>query len=174
MLTVFWESQGPVLEHYEERGTTINSAWYSEKLTDRLQFQANAEDYCRQVLCCCTTMPVHILLRTFAEALWKLKFEVMAHPPYSPDLAPSDYHLFGLLKEALSGRRFTSDQELKETVHACGSLPSRKPSFRRASGSLYNKDLQPAARGPPAALGRVLCSPGRVFHKIECVMNIEA
>ena len=51
------------------------------------------------------------------ETLQKLKSEVLAHPPYSPDLAPPDYHLFGPLKEALSGRRFTSDQELKEAVH---------------------------------------------------------
>ena len=53
-----------------------------------------------------------------AETLRKLKFEVMAHPPCSPDLALSDYHLFGPLKEALRGRRFTSDQEVKEAVHA--------------------------------------------------------
>jgi len=51
------------------------------------------------------------------ETLQKLKFEVLAHPLYSPDLDPSDYHLFGPLKEALRGRRFTSDQELKEAVH---------------------------------------------------------
>ena len=29
-----------------------------------------------------------------AETLWKLKSEVMAHPPQSPELAPFDYHLF--------------------------------------------------------------------------------
>ena len=33
---------------------------------------------------------------------------------------------------------------------------------------------QPAARGPLPALGRVLCDPGRVFYKIQCVMNIDA
>jgi len=42
----------------------------------------------------------HIAARTF-ETLQKLKFEVLAHPPYGPDLAPSDCHLFGPLKEAL-------------------------------------------------------------------------
>ena len=52
------------------------------------------------------------------DTLQKLNFEILAHPPYSPYLAPSDYRLFGPLKEALSGRRFTSDQELKEAVHA--------------------------------------------------------
>ena len=69
------------------------------------------------------------------EMLQKLKFEVVAHPPYSPDLAPSDYHLFGPLKEALRGRRFTLDQEVKEEC-MCGSLLSQKSYFRRASGSL--------------------------------------
>ncbi|PNF18223.1 hypothetical protein B7P43_G17755 [Cryptotermes secundus] len=39
-----------------------------------------------------------------AETLWKLKFDVMAHPPYSPDLAPSDYHSFGPLKRHLGPR----------------------------------------------------------------------
>ena len=31
-----------------------------------------------------------------------------------------------------------------------------------------------STRGSPAALGRVSCGPVRVFHKIQCVMNIEA
>jgi transposase len=53
-----------------------------------------------------------------SETLRKLKFDVMAHPPYSPDLAPSDYHLFDPLKEALRGRRFTSNEEVKKAVHA--------------------------------------------------------
>jgi len=47
----------------------------------------------------------------------KLGFTVLEHPAYSPDLAPSDYHLFGLLKDALRGRRFTSDEGVKEAVH---------------------------------------------------------
>ena len=33
--------------------------------------------------------------------------------------------------------------------------------------------LQTEARGPPAAFCRVLYGPGRLFHKIQCVMNIE-
>ena len=37
MLTVFGDSQGPILEHNQERGTTINSARYSKMLSDRLK-----------------------------------------------------------------------------------------------------------------------------------------
>jgi len=40
----------------------------------------------------------------------------MPHPPYSPDLAPSDYHLFPELKEHLGGQRFRSEDAVKEEV----------------------------------------------------------
>ncbi|GBN41322.1 hypothetical protein AVEN_93684-1, partial [Araneus ventricosus] len=38
------------------------------------------------------------------------------HPPYSPDLAPSDFHLFLKLKEFLGGKRFGSNEELENAV----------------------------------------------------------
>ncbi|GBM18427.1 hypothetical protein AVEN_72760-1 [Araneus ventricosus] len=38
------------------------------------------------------------------------------HPPYSPDLAPSDFHLFLKLKEFLGGKPFGSDEELENEV----------------------------------------------------------
>lgn len=40
-------------------------------------------------------------------------FEETSHPPYSPDLAPSYFYLFRLLKKHLHGRRFSDDDELK-------------------------------------------------------------
>ena len=116
MLTVVWDSQGPVLEHYQERGTTINSVRYSEMLIDRLK-PANRSKH--RGLLSKSVVFLHDNARPHtAEMLQKLKFEIMAHPPFSPDLAPSDYHLFGSLKEALRGCRFTSDQEVKKVVHA--------------------------------------------------------
>jgi hypothetical protein len=42
-------------------------------------------------------------------------WEVLDHPPYSPDLAPSDYHLFGPLKH-LWGRQFATDGEVQQAV----------------------------------------------------------
>jgi hypothetical protein len=39
------------------------------------------------------------------------------HPPYSPDLAPSDYHVSGPLKEAMGGKEFRSDEEVQQAVH---------------------------------------------------------
>ncbi|GFU91961.1 uncharacterized protein TNCV_3765861 [Trichonephila clavipes] len=38
------------------------------------------------------------------------------HPPYSPDWAPSDFHLFRYLKEFLGGKRYDTAGEVKEEV----------------------------------------------------------
>jgi histone-lysine N-methyltransferase SETMAR len=37
-------------------------------------------------------------------------------PPYNPDLAPSDFHLFLSLKKFLGGQRFLNDDDVKEAV----------------------------------------------------------
>ena len=37
-------------------------------------------------------------------------------PPYSPDLAPSDFHLFLHLKKFLGSKRFDDDDDLKDAV----------------------------------------------------------
>jgi transposase len=44
-------------------------------------------------------------------------WEVFRHPPYSPDLAPSDFHLFPKLKEFLGEKHFTSDDDVKTAVN---------------------------------------------------------
>jgi len=42
-----------------------------------------------------------------------LAFQCLDHPPYSPGLAPSDYHLFpGLKKKQMKGRQVSSDAEV--------------------------------------------------------------
>ena len=51
------------------------------------------------------------------ETVQQLGSELLQHLPYSPDLAQSVYHIFFALKEALRGRRFTSNEEVEEVVH---------------------------------------------------------
>ena len=55
--------------------------------------------------------PAHWALAT-QKKLAYLGFQCLDHPPYSPDLAPSDYNLFPGLKKQLKGRRFSSDAEV--------------------------------------------------------------
>ncbi|EGI70969.1 Mariner Mos1 transposase [Acromyrmex echinatior] len=55
--------------------------------------------------------PSHTSLKAMVK-LDQLRFELVAHPPYSPDLAPSNYYLFPNLKRWLQGKRFTSNEEV--------------------------------------------------------------
>ena len=61
--------------------------------------------------------PVH-KSRVAQAAIRECKFEQLNHPPYSPDLAPSDYYLFRNLKSHLRGTRFRDDDELKAATEA--------------------------------------------------------
>jgi hypothetical protein len=45
-------------------------------------------------------------------------FAVLPIPPFSPDLAPSDCHLFGALKDAFHSKRFGNVDEVIEEVAA--------------------------------------------------------
>jgi hypothetical protein len=45
-----------------------------------------------------------------------LGWEQFDHPPYSPDLAPSDFHVFLHLETFLGGRQFHDDSKVKEAV----------------------------------------------------------
>ena len=57
----------------------------------------------------------HTSIRTM-EAITSFGWTVIPHPPYSPDLAPSDYNLFGPMKEGLRGNRYGNYNEVKTAV----------------------------------------------------------
>ena len=45
------------------------------------------------------------------------RFKRAPHPAYSPDLAPSDFFLFGYIKEKLRGQCFTKREDLLEEIY---------------------------------------------------------
>ena len=65
--------------------------------------------------------------RATIDALEALKFEVLSQPPYSPDLAPSDFHFFPHLKRDLKGTHLSSDDEAKQSVTSW--IKQRTPEF---------------------------------------------
>ena len=66
-------------------------------------------------------------VRATIEALETQKFEVLSHPPYSPDLVPSYFHFFPHLKRDLKGTHFNSDDEVKQAVTSW--IKQRTPEF---------------------------------------------
>jgi len=119
MLTFFWDYKGPILEHYMPRGSTVTSATYSNLLRE------NLKPAIRQKRRGLLTMGVRLLhdnVRPHTAAatvstIEELRFECIPHPPYSPNLAPSYFHDFGPLKDALSGTQFCEDDEVRSAVH---------------------------------------------------------
>ena len=57
----------------------------------------------------------HTSLRN-QETITKFGWNVLPHPCYSPDLAPSDFHLLGPLKDALRGTSFEDDESVIRAV----------------------------------------------------------
>ena len=58
----------------------------------------------------------HTALQTQVLLREKIHRDIFEHPPYSPDLAPSDFFPFPKLKELLAGKRFANDEDLKNAV----------------------------------------------------------
>ena len=69
--------------------------------------------------------------RTSWAAIRKRGFVELNHPPYSPDLAPSDYFIFRNLKKFLLVRRFPDDIAVKEA--ATGYFDTHDVSFLLSS-----------------------------------------
>jgi len=70
----------------------------------------------------------------------KRNFEVLEHSPCGPDLAALDYHLFHPIQQALRRCQFTTEQQLKETVHVCGMSVSLKHFIVRAYRRLCSNE----------------------------------
>jgi len=69
-----------------------------------------------------------------------LKFTVIPHPPYSPDLARSDFWFFPELKETLKGQHFPSDAEIEAAV--CKWISSQPETFFMGGMNKWTEGLQ--------------------------------
>lgn len=119
MATVFWDSKGVILIDYKPPKTTITGAYYAD-LLKRLRAAIKEKrrgKLTAGVMILHDNAPVH-KSRVAQASLQQCGFEQLNHPPYSPDLAPSDYYLFRNLKSHLRGTRFANDDDLKATTEA--------------------------------------------------------
>jgi histone-lysine N-methyltransferase SETMAR len=86
----FWDQDGILLTDYLPKGLTVNAEYYSSllvQLKDILKEKRRGE--ITKVVLFLDECPAH---RTLAaqKKLACLGFQCLDHPPYSPDLAPSD------------------------------------------------------------------------------------
>jgi len=116
------------------KGTTINAAAYCETLK---KLKKKIKDKRRGML----TRGVSLLhdnarshtARLTQDLLVSFGWDIVTHPPYSLDLALSDYHLFNKLKEFLGGQRFSNDEEVQDAVENW---------LREVERKVYDKGIQ--------------------------------
>ena len=159
MLTIFRDVNGPILVHFQEKGQTVTSARYSDMLVNEMKPAIRSK---RRRLLSKRVPLVHEKARSHTAAhtvdtvdtLRALKFEVLKYPPYIPDLAPSDFHLFGPTKEHLRGQKFADDEVMK-AMHSWLKATPKSLFFFRG---------RPQACGQ---VGQVCCEAGGLCRKIR-------
>jgi len=108
MVTILWDSKGVLYVDFLTDHRTINAEYYAELLEGPVKTAIRNKRNRSQTSVsflqdnACT----HVAARTM-DTIQNLKWNILPYPPYSPDLAPSDYHhLFGPLKGHLGGKSF--------------------------------------------------------------------
>ena len=99
MVSVFWDAHGVISIDYLEKGRTITGAYYAA-LLDRLVDEIRKK---RPHLKKRKILFHYDKARSYTSNIAQAKkhelgFESLPHPPYSPDLALSDYYPFLNLK----------------------------------------------------------------------------
>ncbi|KAJ4443254.1 hypothetical protein ANN_04922 [Periplaneta americana] len=117
MATVFCKRKGILLVEFLERNATINAERYCNTLTNLKSAIQNK----RRGMLSSGMIFLHdnAWLQTVHRTATKLQefnWEVSDHPPYSPDLAPSDYHGFMHIKTWLGSKRFFYDRGISKLV----------------------------------------------------------
>ncbi|GFG33322.1 hypothetical protein Cfor_01807 [Coptotermes formosanus] len=90
----FWDYQKPILEHYQEKGTTVNSARFCEMMCDRLRpaIRRKRQELVLRGVLLCMTMPAHTLPSVLLKPSGNCT-EVSGMNFYSPCPVPSNYLL---------------------------------------------------------------------------------
>lgn len=131
MLCIWWDEKGVLFYELLKPGETMTGERYLQQLI-KLEKKLNEKrpEYKTGNEAVVfhhdnTRLPVTVPVKNFLE---NSGWEILPHPSYSPDLAPSDYHLFRLLKEQeYSGIHFTSVVGVKNWINIF--LGARKPQF---------------------------------------------
>jgi hypothetical protein len=114
MVTIAWNPLGFHLIQSLPKGCSFNADYYRDNILAALTPLHPGPDG-RQLVLHADNARSHTArkCRTFCA---ENGLQLAPHPPYSPDLAPSDFFLFGYVKAKLQGMEFLSDQELLEAI----------------------------------------------------------
>jgi [histone H3]-lysine36 N-dimethyltransferase SETMAR len=112
MLSVWWGVNGIIHWEVLPNGCTITADLYCQQL-DRIAEKLKGKQ--DRIYYLHDNARPHVAKST-CEKLLKLGWITIPHPPYSPDLAPTDYHLFRSLSHHLAEKKFDNENDLKMDI----------------------------------------------------------
>ena len=117
MASIFWDAKGVLLMDFLGKGKTVTGVYYASLLDKvRVAIKEKRRGMLKKgVLFHADNAPAHSCAFALAK-VHECGFQIVQHPPYSPNLAPSDYYLFPNLKKHLAGTRFASDDDVIKAV----------------------------------------------------------
>lgn len=121
LYSFFWDHKGIVLKEPTPPGVTITKTYYANILVNELHQEIKKQWrglISAGVILQHDNAPAHTSHLVFST-IHILKYELLRHPPYSPDQAPSDYFLFPVLKDYLKGRHYSDRSSLGSSVYQC-------------------------------------------------------
>jgi histone-lysine N-methyltransferase SETMAR len=113
MLIILFNGTGECKIAILPAGQKMNSRHFMECVLGPLMevcYPEGRKSHRRRVMLNFDNTPIHNTENVHGH-LTNLGFTRMEHPPYSPDLAPCDFFLFGSVKENFSRERFESIEE---------------------------------------------------------------
>ena len=140
MLTAFFDRTGALTLDFLEEGATINSDRYCQSLKKMKTDYRNKRrgHSSKDLLLLHDNATPHVSKKT-KETLESLGILVIDHPPYSPDLSPCDFFLFGRLKRELRGRTFGQREALEKEVRRVCHRIIQRDEYKQAMESLLKR-----------------------------------
>jgi transposase len=116
MLIIFWGVKVTPVLSIVEKGQTVTAEYFIHNVLEQLdQFGKEREIIDGPLMIHMDNAPAHRAKMT-KEYLETHRLLVIPHPPYSPDLAPSDFFLFGYLKMKLRGKKHSDSRGLLAAI----------------------------------------------------------
>lgn len=128
LMSVWWDIRGIVYWELLEEKCNINAELYSQQLERLCQNIKPSLINRKGVILQHDNARPHTA-RLTRDKIQKLGWEVLPHPPYSPDISPSDYYLFRSLQNYLNGKEFQNKEAIKIGISAF--FDSKKQEFYR-------------------------------------------
>lgn len=119
LLCIWWDQQGVVYYELLKPNETVTGEHYKQQLQrlseNLVQKRPAIASNRRKVILLHDNARPHVS-KVVKDTLLNLKWEILPHPAYSPDMAPSDYHLFRSMQHALADTHFRKPEEVKKWI----------------------------------------------------------